>query len=62
VAGGGAGAAVAAALPITSPVAAALIAAFAAGCAVAVFALVAYVLDGGELRAVVSRVRQALAR
>jgi putative peptidoglycan lipid II flippase len=61
-AGGGAGAAAAAALPINSPVAAALVAAFAAGCAVAVFALVAYVLDGGELRAVVSRVRQALAR
>jgi putative peptidoglycan lipid II flippase len=62
VAGGGAGAGVAAAVPITGPVAAALVAAFAAGCAVAVFALIAYVLDGGELRAVVSRVRQALAR
>ena len=62
VTGGGVGTLIAAALPISSPVAAALVAAFAAGCAVAVFALVAYVLDGGELRAVVSRVRQALAR
>ena len=62
VAGGGAGAGVAAVVPITGPVAAALAAALAAGCAVAVFALVAYVLDGGELRAVVTRVRQALAR
>ena len=62
VAGGGAGAGVAAVVPITGPVAAALVAALAAGCAVAVFALVAYVLDGGELRAVVTRVRQALAR
>lgn len=62
VAGGGAGAGVAAAIPIVSLVAAALVAAFAAGCAIAVFALVAYIMDGGELRSVVSRVRQALAR
>jgi putative peptidoglycan lipid II flippase len=62
VTGGGVGTLIAAALPISNPVAAALVAAFAAGCAVAVFALVAYALDGGELRAVVSRVRQALAR
>ncbi|HSR82870.1 MAG TPA: lipid II flippase MurJ [Streptosporangiaceae bacterium] len=62
VAGGGAGAGAAAALPITGPVGAAFVAMVAALCAVAVFALVAYVLDGGELRAVVSRVRQALAR
>jgi putative peptidoglycan lipid II flippase len=62
VAGGGAGVLVAAAVPISGPIAAALVGAFAAGCAIAVFALIAYVLDGGELRAVVSRVRQALAR
>jgi putative peptidoglycan lipid II flippase len=61
-AGGGIGAAAASALPMAGPVAAAVVGALAAGCALAVFALVAYVLDGGELRAVVSRVRQALAR
>jgi putative peptidoglycan lipid II flippase len=62
VTGGGVGALISSALPISNPVVAALVAAFAAGCAVAGFALVAYVLDGGELRAVVTRVRQALAR
>jgi putative peptidoglycan lipid II flippase len=62
VAGGGAGVVVSAAVPISGPIAAALVGGFAAGCAIAVFGLIAYVLDGGELRAVVSRVRQALAR
>lgn len=61
-AGGGIGTAAASALPMAGPVAAAAVGVLAAGCALAVFALVAYVLDGGELRAVVSRVRQALAR
>jgi putative peptidoglycan lipid II flippase len=61
-AGGGTGAAAAAALPMAGPIAAAVVGVLAAGCALAVFALVAYVLDGGELRAVVSRVRQALGR
>jgi len=61
-AGGGIGAGAAAVLPMAGPVAAAAVALIAAGCALAVFALVAYVLDGGELRAVVSRVRQVLAR
>ena len=62
VAGGGTGVLVSAALPTSGLIPAALVAAFAAGCAIAVFALIAYVLDGGELRAVVSKVRQALAR
>jgi putative peptidoglycan lipid II flippase len=61
-AGGGVGAGMAAVLPMNGPVTATLFAGLAAGCAVAVFALIAYVLDGGELRAIVSRVRQALAR
>jgi putative peptidoglycan lipid II flippase len=62
VAGGGAGVLVAAAVPVSGPIAAALVGAFAAGCALGVFGVIAYVLDGGELRAVVTRVRQVLAR
>ncbi|HEY2314772.1 MAG TPA: lipid II flippase MurJ [Streptosporangiaceae bacterium] len=62
IVGAGAGAGVAAALPRTGSIAAALVAVLAAGCALTAFAGVAYVLDGGELRAVVSRTRQALVR
>jgi hypothetical protein len=31
-------------------------------CALAVFGIVAYLLDGGELRAAVGRIRRAVAR
>jgi putative peptidoglycan lipid II flippase len=53
---------VAAALPVTKPAPAALVAILAAGCALAAFAIVAYLLDGGDLRAAVARMRQALPR
>jgi putative peptidoglycan lipid II flippase len=61
-AGAGAGAAVAAALPSAGPTVEALIAVLAAGCAVAAFAIVAYFLDGGELRAALARIRRAVIR
>ncbi len=61
-AGAGAGAAVAAAFPATGTIAAALIAVLAALAAVLVFAVVAFVLDGGELRAAAARLRQVVAR
>jgi putative peptidoglycan lipid II flippase len=59
-AGGGAGVALMAALPSAGPVADALIALLAAGCAVAAFGLVAYLPDGSELRAAVTRMRRTL--
>jgi putative peptidoglycan lipid II flippase len=59
-AGAAAGAGVAAALHASGTVAAALAAVLAAVCALAVFAAVALVLDGGELRAAVTRVRRVL--
>jgi len=60
--GAGAGAAVAAALHASDPGAAALVAVLAAVCALAVFAMVAYLLDGGELRAAVTRIRRVVQR
>jgi putative peptidoglycan lipid II flippase len=57
VAGGAAGAATAAVLPAAGPATEALIALIAAACAVAAFAIVAFLLDGGELRAAVTRIR-----
>jgi putative peptidoglycan lipid II flippase len=59
-AGGGAAVALMAALPSAEPVADALIALLAAGCAVAAFGLVAYLPDGSELRAAVTRMRRTL--
>ena len=61
-AGGGAAVALAAALPSAGPVADALIALLAAGCAAVAFALVAYLPDGSELRAAVSRARRTAPR
>jgi putative peptidoglycan lipid II flippase len=58
--GGGAAAALIAALPAAGPVADALIALLAASCAVAAFGLVAYLPDGSELRAAVTRMRRTL--
>ena len=60
-AGAAAGAGVAAALR-ASPAAEALIAVLAAVCALAAFAIVAYVLDGGDLRAAVTRIRRSVPR
>jgi putative peptidoglycan lipid II flippase len=59
-AGGGAAVALVAALPTAGPVADALIAVLAAGCAVAAFGLIAYLPDGSELRAAVTRMRRTL--
>lgn len=61
-AGGGAAAALIAAVPSTGPVADALIAVLAAGCAAAAFAVVAYLPDGSELRAAVTRARRTALR
>jgi hypothetical protein len=58
--GGGAAIALLAALPAAGPVADALIALLAAGCAVAAFGVVAYLPDGSELRAAVTRMRRTL--
>jgi len=59
-AGGGAAVALMAALPSAGPVADALIALLAAGCALAAFGVVAYLPDGSELRAAVTRMRRTL--
>jgi len=59
-AGGGAAAALMAALPTAGPVADVLIAVLAASCAVAAFGVVAYLPDGSELRAAVTRMRRTL--
>ncbi len=58
--GDGAAVALMAALPTAGPVADALIALLAAGCTVAAFGLVAYLPDGSELRAAVTRMRRTL--
>lgn len=60
--GAGAAAALIAALPTAGPVADALIAVLAAGCAAAVYSVVAYLPDGSELRAAVTRARRAVPR
>jgi putative peptidoglycan lipid II flippase len=61
-AGAAVGAGVAAALPSPGKIAAAAVAVLAAVCAAAVFAMVAYLLDGGELRAAVARARRGVLR
>jgi len=58
-AGAGAGAAVAAALPTVTPGVSALIAVLAGLCALAAFTVVAYLLDAGDVRAAVARLRRA---
>jgi putative peptidoglycan lipid II flippase len=58
--GAAAGAAAAAALPSAGDAMASLSAVLAAVCAVAVFAIVAYLLDAGELRAAVTRILRGL--
>jgi putative peptidoglycan lipid II flippase len=62
IAGAIAGTGVAAALPVTRPASAALAAFIAASVALAAFTTVAYLLDGGELRAAMGRIRQAMPR
>jgi putative peptidoglycan lipid II flippase len=61
-AGAGAGAGVAAVLPSGPAVQEAFIAVLAAVCALAAFAVVAYLLDGGEFRATLVRARRAVLR
>jgi len=61
-AGAGVGTAVSAALPSSGRVAAAFVAVLAAVCALVVFTVVAYFLDGGELRAAIGRARRAVLR
>jgi putative peptidoglycan lipid II flippase len=61
-AGGGIGTAVAVVLPTTGRAEAAGTAVVAALCALTVFALAAYFLDGGELRAAIVRARAAVLR
>jgi putative peptidoglycan lipid II flippase len=53
------GAGVAAALSPTGKVGSALVAVLAAACALAIFTLVAYLLDSGELRAALAKARRA---
>jgi putative peptidoglycan lipid II flippase len=62
IAGAIAGTGVAAALSGTRPAPAALVAVLAAGSGLAAFMVVAWILDGGDLRAAVTRVRQAMPR
>ncbi len=62
VAGAAAGAGAAAALPPASKLVEALIAVLAAGLALAVFLVVASLLDGGELRAAVGKIRRMVLR
>jgi len=57
VAGAAAGAATAMALPSAGPVGDVLVALIATACAVGVYAIVAFLLDGGALRAAVIRLR-----
>jgi putative peptidoglycan lipid II flippase len=61
-AGGGTAAALIAAVPSAGPVADALITVLGAGCAAAAFAVVAYLPDGSELRAAVTRARRTALR
>jgi putative peptidoglycan lipid II flippase len=58
-AGAAAGVAVGVALPIHHKLMAAGIAVLAAGCAVITFGVVAYILDDGDLRTALARLRQA---
>jgi putative peptidoglycan lipid II flippase len=62
IAGAGAGVAVVAALPTFIPEVEAFVALLAAVCAVCAFAVVAYLLDAGDLRAAVGRVRRVVMR
>jgi putative peptidoglycan lipid II flippase len=62
IAGAIAGTGVAAALRATEPDAAAVVAVLSGACGLAVFMIVAWILDGGDLRAVLARVRQAMPR
>ncbi len=62
LAGAIAGTGVAAAVRVTEPGPAALVAMLAVVCGLAAFMIVAWVLDGGDLRAAVTRVRQAMTR
>jgi putative peptidoglycan lipid II flippase len=59
-AGAAAGIAVSIALPIDHKLLAAGIAVLAAGCAVIAFGVVAYILDDGDLRTALKRLRQAV--
>jgi putative peptidoglycan lipid II flippase len=59
-AGAAAGVAVSLALPISHKLLAAGIAVLAAGCAVIAFGVVAYILDDGDLRTALARLRQAI--
>jgi putative peptidoglycan lipid II flippase len=59
-AGAAVGVAVGVALPIHHKLMAAGIAVLAAGCAVVVFGVVAYILDDGDLRTALARMRQAV--
>jgi putative peptidoglycan lipid II flippase len=58
VAGAAVGVAVSLALPVTEKLLAAGVAMLAAGCAVIVFGVVAYILDDGDLRTVMERLRR----
>ena len=62
IAGAGAGAGVAAALPSASQPVEAAVALLAAACAAAAFLAVAFVLDGGELRAALTKIRRMAPR
>jgi putative peptidoglycan lipid II flippase len=62
IAGAIAGTGVVAALRTTEPGLAALVAVVAGGCGLAAFTGVALLLDGGDLRAALARVRQAMTR
>jgi putative peptidoglycan lipid II flippase len=62
VLGAAAGAGVSAALSSGGRIGQAFVAVLAASCALAVFAAVAFLLDGGELRAAASRIRRAVLR
>jgi hypothetical protein len=62
VAGGAAGAAVSAALPVSGFLGNAGVAVLACACVAVVFGLAVLVLDGGDLRAVAARIRGRLPR
>jgi putative peptidoglycan lipid II flippase len=62
IAGAGAGGGIAAALPSSGPVEAGLAAVLAAACALAVFILVSYALDGRGLRAALVSARRSVGR
>ena len=62
VAGTAAGVAVSLAVPIHHKLAAIVVAVPAAGCAVIAFGIVAYLLDDGDLRAVLARVRRVVTK